>query len=132
MRTGQTLNRDVDREFEPGVILGSFKDRADASIIWYNKKSSDISLLQPLSPSIGFFQEGANAATMRNRGWEASLNVRPLQKADYGWEVGLQWARNRNTGLSLGGGQFISIGDFNNQVRRVGQPSGVYLGSGFL
>ena len=53
-------------------------DRADASVTWYNKKSSDIILLQPLNPSIGFFQEGANAATMRNRGWEVSLNVRPL------------------------------------------------------
>jgi len=114
------------------VDLGFFKDKADASVTWYNKKSSDIILLQPLNPSIGFFQQGANAATMQNRGWEASLNVRPLQKADYGWEVGLQWARNRNKVLSLGGEDFISIGDFNNQVAMVGQPIGVYLGSGFF
>jgi TonB-linked SusC/RagA family outer membrane protein len=132
LRPAQTLKPERSKEFEAGLDLGFFKDRADASVTWYNKKSSDIILLQPLNPSIGFFQEGANAATMRNRGWEASLNIRPLQKADYGWEVGLQWARNRNTVLSLGGEQFISIGDFNNQVAMVGQPIGVYLGSGFL
>jgi len=46
--------------------------------------------------------------------------------------VGLQWARNRNKVLSLGAEQFIPIGDFNNQIAMVGQPIGVYLGSGFL
>jgi hypothetical protein len=132
LRPAQALKPERSKEFEAGVDLGFFKDKADASVTWYNKKSSDIILLQPLNPSIGFFQQGANAATMQNRGWEVSLNVRPLQKADYGWEVGLQWARNRNTVLSLGGEQFISIGDFNNQVAMVGQPIGVYLGTGFL
>ena len=132
LRPASTLKPERSKEFEAGVDLGFFRDRADASITWYNKKSSDVILLQPLNPSIGFFAQGANAATMRNRGWEVSLNVRPLQKADFGWEVGLQWARNRNTVLSLGGEDFIPIGDFNNQVAMVGQPIGVYLGSGFL
>ena len=132
LRPAQTLKPERSKEFETGLDLGFFKDRADASVTWYNKTSSDIILLQPLNPSIGFFQQGANAATMRNRGWEASLNARPVQAPDYGWDVGLQWGRNRNTVLSLGGAQFITIGDFNNQVAMVGQPIGVYLGSGFL
>jgi len=132
LRPATTLKPERSKEFEAGLDLGFLKDRADASVTWYNKQSSDIILRQPLNPSIGFFAEGANAATMRNRGWEVSFNVRPLQQAEYGWELGLQWARNRNTVLSLGGEQFISIGDFNNQVAMVGQPIGVYLGSGFL
>jgi len=132
LRPAQALKPERSKEFEAGLDLGFLKDRADASVTWYNKKSSDIILLQPLNPSIGFFQQGANAATMQNRGWEASLNIRQVQKADYGWEIGLQWARNRNTVLSLGGEDFISIGDFNNQVAMVGQPIGVYLGTGFL
>jgi TonB-linked SusC/RagA family outer membrane protein len=132
LRPAQTLKPERSKEFEAGLDLGFFKDKADASITWYNKKSSDVILLEPLNPSIGFFQQGANAATMRNRGWEVSFNVRPLQKADYSWDVGLQWARNRNTVLSLGGEQFIPIGDFNNQVAMVNQPIGVYLGTGWL
>src|SRR5256885_15200888 len=59
--------------------------------------------------------------------------MRPLQRVDYGWDVGLQWARNRNKVLSLGAGeQFIVIGDYLSQIAMVGQPIGVYLGSGFL
>ncbi len=132
LRPAAALKPERSKEFEAGMDFGFFKDRADASVTWYTKKSTDVILLQPLNPSIGFFQEGANAASIQNRGWEVSLNFRPVQAADYGWEVGLQWARNRNKVLSLGGESFISIGDFNNQVAMVGQPIGVYLGTGFL
>jgi TonB-linked SusC/RagA family outer membrane protein len=133
LRASASLKPERSKEFEAGVDLGFFKDRADASITWYNKKSQDVILAQPVAPSTGFAFEAANAATIQNRGWEASLNMRPLQRADYGWEVGLQWARNRNKVLQLAPGlDFIPIGDFNNQVAMVGQPIGVYLGSGWF
>jgi len=134
LKAASSLKPERSKEFEAGLDLGFFRDRADASVTWYNKKSSDIILLNPQAPSTGFFQQAANAATIQNRGWEASLNMRPLQKADYGWEIGLQWARNRNSVLSLGGQlQFIPIGSgLINQVIMPGQPVGVDLGSGFF
>jgi len=64
-----------------------------------------------------FFQAGAKRRSMRNRGWEASLNVRPVQDSGLWMEVGLQWARNRNVVLSLGGQQFISVGTSINRWR---------------
>jgi TonB-linked SusC/RagA family outer membrane protein len=132
LKAATSLRPERSREFEAGVDLGFLHDRADASITWYNKKSTDVILTEPLAPSTGFFAEAANAASIRNRGWEVTLNMRPIQAADYGWDVGLQWARNRNTVLSVGGEDFIAIGDFNNQVAMPGQPFGVYLGSGFI
>jgi TonB-linked SusC/RagA family outer membrane protein len=131
-KAAASLKPERTKEFEAGVDLGFFKDRGDASITWYSKKSQDVILPQPLAPSTGFLRQGANAASIQNRGWEVSINVRPVQMADYGWEVGLQWARNRNKVLDLGGVKFIPIGDFNNQVAMLNQPIGVYLGSGFL
>jgi TonB-linked SusC/RagA family outer membrane protein len=132
VKAASVLRPERTKELEAGVDFGFWRDRGDASVTWYNKKSQDVILLQPLAPSTGFLSQGANAATIRNRGLEVSLNLRPVQTADFGWDVGLQWARNRNTVLSLGGEQFISIGDFNNQVAMVGHPIGVYLGSGFM
>ena len=133
LKAAPALKPERSKEFEAGLDLGFFKDRADASITWYDKKSTDVILPEPLPVSTGYFAQGSNAASIQNRGWEVSLNLRPLQRGDYGWDVGLQWARNRNKVLSLGAGeQFIVIGDFNNQIAMVGQPIGVYLGSGFL
>jgi TonB-linked SusC/RagA family outer membrane protein len=132
VKAASVLRPERTKELEAGVDIGFLRDRGDVSVTWYTKKSVDVILPQPLAPSTGYSSQGANAADIRNRGWEVSLNFRPVQEAEYGWDVGLQWARNRNTVLSLGGEDFISIGDFNNQVAMVGKPIGVYLGSGFL
>jgi len=132
LKAATSLRPERSKEFEAGVDLGFMGDRSDASITWYNKQSSDVILTEPLAPSTGFFAQAANAASIRNRGWEVSLNMRPVQKPDYNWDIGFQWARNRNTVLSVGAEDFISIGDFNNQVAMKGKPFGVYLGSGFI
>ena len=131
-RAATSLKPERSKEFETGVDLGFLRDRADASITYYNKISSDVILLAPVAPSTGFLNQGGNAATIRNRGAEISLNMRPIQTADYGWDVGLQWARNNSFVESLSGQQFIPIGDFISQVAMVGQPIGAYLGTGFL
>jgi TonB-linked SusC/RagA family outer membrane protein len=136
IRAASVLKPERSKELETGVDLGFFKDRADASVTWYNKKASDVILLENVAPSTGFRFQAANAATIQNRGWEVSLNIRPLQQADYGWEVGVQWARNRNKVLALNGNeQFITLptgGSLINQVAMVGQPIGVDLGTGLM
>src|SRR2546430_3037546 len=132
-RAASVLKPERSKEFEAGADFGFFKDRADASVTWYNKTTSDVILRAPVNPSSGYLFEGASAATIRNRGWEASLNIRPLQQADYGWDVGLQWARNRSLVQKLPPGlQYVVIGDFNRQIAMTGQPVGVYLGTGFM
>ncbi len=132
LKAATSLRPERSKELEAGVDLGFFHDQADARITWYNKESKDVILTEPLAPSTGYFAEATNAASIRNRGWEVSLNMRPIQKATYGWDIGLQWAQNRNKVLSVGAEDFIVIGDFNNQVAMKGQPFGVYLGSGFI
>jgi hypothetical protein len=132
LKAATSLKPERSKEFEAGADLGFLKDRADASITYYNKRSEDVILLSPLAPSTGYQAQGANAATIRNQGWETALNARLVQEADYGWEVGLQWAKNRSLVLALGGQDHVSIGDFVNQVAKVGYPVGVYLGTGFL
>jgi len=132
-KAATVLKPERSKELEAGADFGFFKDRADASVTWYNKTSSDVILLSPVNPSSGYQFQAANAATIRNRGWEASLNVRPVQQPDYGWEVGLQWARNRSLVQKLPAGlQYVVIGDFNRQVAMPGQPIGVFLGTGFM
>jgi len=132
-KAADVLKPERSKEFETGADFGFFKDRADASITWYNKSSADVILLAPVAPSGGYATQAKNAATIRNRGWEASLNLRPVQQPDYGWDVGLQWARNRSLVQKLPAGlQYVVIGDFNRQVAMTGQPIGVYLGTGFM
>ena len=132
-KAATSLKPERSKEFETGIDFGFWRDRGDGSLTWYTKTSSDVILRAPIAPSSGFQFQAENAATLRNRGWEASLNIRPVQQPDYGWDLGLQWARNRSLVLALGGQQFIPIGDaFIPNVAMLGQPIGVELGTGFL
>ena len=97
-------------EFEAGIDLGLFGDRADAGFTFYNALSRDVLFQTPLAPSSGFTQQLRNSARIRNRGIEATLNVRPIARTTLGWEVGLQWAQNNNKVLSLVGADFVGMG----------------------
>jgi TonB-linked SusC/RagA family outer membrane protein len=127
------------KEFEAGVDLGLFSDKADLSVTHYRQNSSDVILNIPVPSSTGYFVEPANAAALQNRGWEVSLNIRPVTTKDFAWDVGLQWARNRGITTALAQGvQFVAFpfsgggngaGLHTGGSAMVGQPIGVYLGS---
>jgi len=129
LKPADVLRPERSKELEAGFDLGLLRDRADASLTYYNSKTIDVILATPLAPSTGFSQQYTNAAQFRNRGLEATLNLRPIQKPDYGWEVGLQWARNRGVVLTLNGPQYIFFG---SGVAQVGQELGVVRAQGYI
>jgi TonB-linked SusC/RagA family outer membrane protein len=130
-RAGQ-LRPERTREFEAGVDIGLFKDVADFSFTWYHRKSSDVILTVPVAASTGFINEAANVAQIRNAGTEWSLNIRPITKKNFAWDLGFQLATNRNRVLNLGTADtsfFISYGGaggFGIAEAQVGQPIGVF------
>jgi len=128
-KPADVLRPERSKELEAGFDLGLFHDRGDASLTYYNSKTKDVILPTPLSPSTGYSFQYTNAATFRNRGIEATLNLRPIQNPEYGWEVGLQWARNRGVVLSLNGPQYIYFG---SGVAQVGEEIGVYRTQGYI
>jgi TonB-linked SusC/RagA family outer membrane protein len=128
------------KEFETGFDLGLFRDRADLSVTHYRSFSSDVILNLPVAGSTGYTEKPANAASLRNLGWEVSLNLRPLNRRDLGVEVGLQWARNRSKVLDLAGVTFAPLpfsGGTNGltgiqSVAIKGQPLGVFYVNDFV
>lgn len=97
-----------EKETEVGLDLGFFNQRADASVTYYTSNSVDMILPVPVSPSTGALTQLENGGRMRNIGWEATLNVRPITSRNMTWEVGLQYGRNRTRVLSLLGAEFVS------------------------
>jgi len=87
LKAASTLKPERSKEFEAGVDLGFLRDRADASITWYNKKIHRCDLPEPLPVSTGYFAQGSNARPSRPRLGDIA-EPPPIQRADYGWEVG--------------------------------------------
>jgi TonB-linked SusC/RagA family outer membrane protein len=128
-KPADVLRPERSKELEAGFDLGLLHDQADASITYYNSRTVDVILPTPLAPSTGYSFQYTNAAVFRNRGLETSLNIRPIQKPDYGWEVGLAWARNRGVVLTLNGPQYIYFG---SGVAQVGEEIGVTRTQGYI
>jgi len=106
-RGNQNLKPEREKEFETGLDFGFFNQMADAGITYYRENSTDVILGVPTAPSTGFGSALLNGAKIRNVGWEATFNIRPITRQNLAWDVGLQWARNRTTVVDLIGAQFV-------------------------
>jgi TonB-linked SusC/RagA family outer membrane protein len=123
-------------EVEVGLDASFFSDRAGLGVTFYNARTEDAILRAPLANSTGFFQQLQNAATIRNRGWEVNLDVRPVQKSSFSWDIGVNWARNDNRVLDLGdeSREFITMpGGFASATGAAvkGERIGVLRGADF-
>ena len=104
------LGPERTKEIEAGIDLGLFNNVADAGITFYNDRTEDVIFQAPLANSTGFTSQAQNAGTIRNRGVEVTLNVRPIQKTNVAWDFGVQFAKNDNRVLDLAGQQFVDLG----------------------
>jgi len=131
-----TLKPERTNELEAGVDLSVLQDRVDAHYTFYNANTKDMIINVQLPPSTGYFSEARNAARLRNSGHEVSVNLRPYTTAQVGWEIGLQWARNRSVVKDLAGVSYYTLpgsfaGSLGN-VAIVGEELGVIYGYGFV
>jgi len=90
------------KELEAGFDLNFLNGRSDLSLTRYVSKSQDIIFGVSLPPSTGYTAINLNAGALENKGWELTTNVRAVQRSDFSFDLGFNWARNRNVVTSLG------------------------------
>jgi TonB-linked SusC/RagA family outer membrane protein len=123
------LRPERTKEFEAGFDVGLFNDVADLSFTWYRRTSSDVILTLPVASSTGFLNVAAHAGEIRNAGTEWALNIRPITRKNFAWDVGLLLSTNRNRVLDLSGPDFVSYGGtggFALTVAQVGEVIGAF------
>ncbi|MGH7547754.1 MAG: SusC/RagA family TonB-linked outer membrane protein [Gemmatimonadales bacterium] len=131
----EALKPERTKEVEGGADLAFLRDRVDVHVTHYRETSSDVIFSFPLPASTGYQFQAQNAATITNRGWEVSLNLRPVATASMAWDVGLQWATNENRLKELRGANFVFLGaGFTdpNEAAEVGSRVGVIRGTDFV
>lgn len=125
-------------ELEAGLDFGLFNGRTTINLTHYRQHGEDVILNVPTATSTGFFGAALNAGEVENRGWEANVDIRALQRRNLTFNVGLQYARNRNKLLSLGDSlvtvaAFFQAQSFGGRTTNavVGEPLGVFRGQDF-
>lgn len=129
------LRPERTRSWETGAELRFFDDRVSFDGSYYNKLTSDQIIPAQITPTIGFTSAVVNAGSLRNSGIEGQLNVTPIKRGSFQWDVTANYARNRSEVVSLYKGlQAIVLGTYwgLNVEARQNQPYGTLYGNPYL
>ncbi|MBT1704527.1 SusC/RagA family TonB-linked outer membrane protein [Chryseosolibacter indicus] len=130
------LKPEKTRSYEFGVDLRFFDDRLTFDATYYHTISTDQIFQVPVSGASGYTSQIINAGRVRNNGIEIALSGAPVVTENFRWDIGINWARNRNRLLELPEGienYRIATGPFAVTIdARVGQPLGVITGYDYV
>ena len=141
---GQLANPEVQWEttlqFDVGFDLGFLDDRVSVTADYYLKNTRDLLLIGAQESGLtGVAAPGSaspiiNAGSVRNRGFEFSINYSEEVAPGLKLTANVNYANNRNETISLNGESPITIGSFNLSndppisTFTPGLPLGAYLG----
>lgn len=127
------LKWETTEEVDFGVEFSALKGRLTGEINYYDKKARDL-LINVKVPSVTGDADGVvltNAASIRNRGLEVTLNWRGRINSDLTYRIGGNATLNSNSVIGLNGGQPIldgGVGANQQYTTRTdnGQPVGSF------
>lgn len=118
---------------EVGINLAFLKNRISIDVAYFDQVSKDQIINVALAPSTGFGSKTINVGEMTNKGIEALINVSPISKKDFKWDISFNYTRIRNKVISIAPGitSFAINGNaFTGSIPSIkeGLPYGVILG----
>jgi hypothetical protein len=142
------LKPELTSSYEIGTDIRLWQNRVGVDVTYYKKVSSNQILDVNISNATGYLSKLLNAGKIENQGIEIQLTASPVKTEAFEWQVGLNWARNKNKVISLANNlttyqlntsynsltQTTSTSSFRglSVEARVGQPYGTFFGKGFL
>lgn len=96
---------------------------------YFDKRTNDILLRLPIPDAVGLTASVQNAASVKNSGWELSLNYSDQVNDNFKFNVGLNMSDVKNEILDLKGTDYNATdGNGLNRGNYVGRPIGAYYG----
>ncbi|MFL5607807.1 MAG: SusC/RagA family TonB-linked outer membrane protein [Gemmatimonadaceae bacterium] len=132
------LSWESTKQTDVGVDLGVWEDRLNLTADYYHKRTDDLLLQIDLPSESGFSTAFVNAGSIENKGFELGATVNVIRgkegAGDFTWSTTLNYTRNRNRVLDLGGIDRLFASSINSDIKasgslvQVGQPIGVFYG----
>ncbi|HET8712472.1 MAG TPA: TonB-dependent receptor [Gemmatimonadales bacterium] len=122
-------------EINAGFDLTLLQGRVSLVADWYRKETRDLLQERPITSTSGSTFVLQNVGNMENRGYELTLDVKPIQSAQADglrWNTNLNIAWNRNKVTKLFDNQPYSVGGYSASRVVVGQPLAVFYVIRFL
>ncbi len=131
-------NRDLKPEktysWEVGTDLRFLNNRLGLDFTYYKTRTENQIINAQLPTSSGYLRRYYNAGEIHNDGIELMLYGTPIKKANFTWEVNVNWAKNNSVVNSLiEGVDRFQIGNYSSYIyvyAEVGKPYGYLRGLG--
>lgn len=120
--------------YEIGADLRLFNGRANLDVTYYNTETQNQILEIPVSQTTGYARQFINAGSIRSQGIEALLNVQPLKRRNFSWDVSVNFTLNRSKVISLAEGleNYQIASNYLQSIAKVGERMGDVYGTGFV
>jgi iron complex outermembrane receptor protein len=134
------LKWETSEQTNIGIDWGIKSDRFTGALDFYQKTTKDLLLTVPVPQPAVVSTQIQNIGSVRNRGFESSIDARLIEKGEKTLSSGLVLAIERNSVISLGDAPFIITGAVFGQGQSgrfgqrliPGQPLGTFWGPKFL
>lgn len=107
------LRWEKKEEFNIGLDFDLFGGRVGGALDYYSRKTKDAlwNYDVPVPPYL-YGSIMANVGVIQNKGFEALINVVPVQTQNFEWNANLTYSTNSNKLVSLSNDQFQTTNDF--------------------
>lgn len=87
--------------WELGIDAKFLRNRLGFDVALYNSSTTNQIVEVEVDPIVGASAMKINAGEINNKGIEVSLYATPVRTSDFTWDFSLNWAKNKNTLVSL-------------------------------
>ena len=87
--------------WELGIDAKFLRNRLGFDVALYNSSTTNQIVEVEVDPIVGASAMKINAGEINNKGIEVSLYATPVRTSDFTWDFNLNWAKNKNTLVSL-------------------------------
>jgi TonB-linked SusC/RagA family outer membrane protein len=133
----QLNNPNITSETTSGIEVGVDSRFVDNTIrfiaTYYDQTSTDLVVPVTVTAASGYTSAVSNVGEMRNKGIELQLGATIVDTGDFTFDLDLNWAKNNNEVVSLGGLESLILGGQWSMTleAREGQQYGAIVGSYF-
>ncbi|MGK7397334.1 MAG: SusC/RagA family TonB-linked outer membrane protein [Candidatus Cyclobacteriaceae bacterium M3_2C_046] len=122
------LKWETTNMFNIGLDLALFDDRIQLNSNYYYNKTEDLLMNVVIPSSYGFRSTFKNSGSMRNYGFEFSLDAFIVHTNKFKWNSNVNWSMNRNKILSIGESEPF----FARNISSGANISGAFIDEGLI
>lgn len=115
------LTWETTTTYDIGLDISLWKDRVSAAFDFYYAETNDLLVYKGLPASSVYPQVLENVGNTENRGFEAALTLRAIEKSNFSWITDLTFSMNRDKIVSLASGEERDVSN-PEQALIVGEP----------